>query len=110
MYATTSAACWRLSDPGLSCGIEMWIRSNRSATDLGCGRRVVRPQHRAALTVRRREEARIAGDQERLCRPSPDAPARLARALDRQPLQRRMITDIVGRFAMGNLPDNVTFI
>src|SRR2546430_3261262 len=72
-------------------------------TDFTAARLVVRAQHRAALAVGRREEAAFAGDDERLRHQYADAPLS-AGAWNREPLERRMILDVVRRLAVRDLP------
>src|ERR1043166_5895295 len=79
-------------------------RRHVHGADFLTGHLVVRPQHGAALSVRCRAEAAFTGDRQRLGDQDADAslPSRLG---DRDAFQRRMILDVVGRFAMSNLPD-----
>src|SRR5262249_61847551 len=72
-------------------------------------RLVVRAEHRAALTVRRREEAALACDHQCLC--GEDADSTLtASTWNIQPLQRRIVLDVVGRLAVGDLPYHLALV
>src|SRR5437879_682338 len=104
----------------------MWMRSNRSligaplqeavkvapahGPDLRPRCLVVSAEPGAALAVRRRREPGIACNQERLRGERPDASQRLASARDVQPLERRVIPDVVRRFSVRDLPGDLALI
>ena len=69
----------------------------------------MRAQHRPTFAVRCSEESAFPGDDECLRHEDTNA-ADAARARNGHALQRRMILDVVGRIAMRDLPDEITFV
>jgi len=84
------------------------LRRHVDGADLCARRLVVCAQHRSAPPRHRRRE-RISGDHERFRHERADG-ARLTGPRNRQPFQRRMIADAVGRFSVRHLPDELAAI
>src|SRR5688572_20591557 len=70
---------------------------------------VVRAEHRATAAVWQREQSAFSGNDQRLRDERSDAPL-TSGARNRQALERRMIADVVRRFAVCDLPEQLALV